>query len=220
MKMRDPQSFNRYAYVQNDPLNFVDPSGLNVAAPGGGISIGSGYCWFVSQYISDKLTLVGGGCMADPGGDGPGDGDTGGGGIDEDKAGREKLTGDRKKAYESEKEKAKAGLKNSDCQKFLTDSGINPQDAAKALDKQRAFDVLTSTISLGAAGVVASNASSANLPIDVLFREDPDLYALTAGYAPPGSGATGYDTYFGTNGLTSWTILHEKNPAKNRNNPK
>ena len=25
----DPQTFNRYAYVQNDPVNFVDPSGLN-----------------------------------------------------------------------------------------------------------------------------------------------------------------------------------------------
>jgi len=25
----DPQSFNRYSYVQNDPVNFVDPSGLN-----------------------------------------------------------------------------------------------------------------------------------------------------------------------------------------------
>jgi RHS repeat-associated protein len=24
----DPQSFNRYSYVQNDPVNFVDPSGL------------------------------------------------------------------------------------------------------------------------------------------------------------------------------------------------
>ena len=24
----DPQSFNRYAYTQNDPVNFVDPSGL------------------------------------------------------------------------------------------------------------------------------------------------------------------------------------------------
>ncbi|HKO42931.1 MAG TPA: RHS repeat-associated core domain-containing protein [Pyrinomonadaceae bacterium] len=26
--LTDPQSFNRYAYVQNDPVNFVDPSGL------------------------------------------------------------------------------------------------------------------------------------------------------------------------------------------------
>jgi RHS repeat-associated protein len=23
-----PQSFNRYAYVQDDPVNFVDPAGL------------------------------------------------------------------------------------------------------------------------------------------------------------------------------------------------
>jgi RHS repeat-associated protein len=26
--LTDPQSFNRYAYVQNDPVNFIDPNGL------------------------------------------------------------------------------------------------------------------------------------------------------------------------------------------------
>jgi len=28
MALGDPQSFNRYSYVQNDPVNFVDPTGL------------------------------------------------------------------------------------------------------------------------------------------------------------------------------------------------
>jgi len=27
--LTDPQSFNRYSYVQSDPVNFVDPSGLD-----------------------------------------------------------------------------------------------------------------------------------------------------------------------------------------------
>jgi RHS repeat-associated protein len=30
--LTNPQSFNRYSYTQNDPVNFVDPSGLNLEA--------------------------------------------------------------------------------------------------------------------------------------------------------------------------------------------
>jgi RHS repeat-associated protein len=33
--LTDPQSLNRYSYVQNDPVNFVDPSGLNMETPHG-----------------------------------------------------------------------------------------------------------------------------------------------------------------------------------------
>src|SRR6266540_6285972 len=33
MTIANPQSFNRYAYVNNDPVNFVDPSGLLIWAP-------------------------------------------------------------------------------------------------------------------------------------------------------------------------------------------
>ena len=33
MSISDPQSFNRYSYVGNDPTNFVDPSGLLMYSP-------------------------------------------------------------------------------------------------------------------------------------------------------------------------------------------
>lgn len=35
MRIGSPQSFNRYAYVQNDPVNFVDPTGLDEEPPDG-----------------------------------------------------------------------------------------------------------------------------------------------------------------------------------------
>jgi RHS repeat-associated protein len=78
VNVANPQSFNRYTYVHNDPVKFVDPSGLNLAFSGIG---GGGYCWFISKLIDDKWQLVDGYC-ADTGGGDPSP--TGGGGPDSD----------------------------------------------------------------------------------------------------------------------------------------
>ncbi|MDQ3802534.1 MAG: hypothetical protein M3416_01570 [Acidobacteriota bacterium] len=34
--LSDPQSFNRYPYTQNDPMNFIDPTGLTMRRQGDG----------------------------------------------------------------------------------------------------------------------------------------------------------------------------------------
>jgi len=43
MTIADPQSFNRFSYVQNDPVNFVDPSGLLPV-------LVCGYTWMNREY--------------------------------------------------------------------------------------------------------------------------------------------------------------------------
>jgi len=43
MSIADPQSFNRYSYVGNDPTNFIDPSGLLMIEY---------YCYTIDTYWS------------------------------------------------------------------------------------------------------------------------------------------------------------------------
>jgi RHS repeat-associated protein len=55
----NPQSFNRYSYVQNDPVNFVDPTGLNEAEPGSACS--------TNGHHNDGIIGMDGKCYAGPG---------------------------------------------------------------------------------------------------------------------------------------------------------
>jgi RHS repeat-associated protein len=65
-ELTNPQSFNRYSYTQNDPVNFVDPSGLTGEEYGEGDTI----------YIDASGTAWGGGPRTNGGGGG-GSGGTG-----------------------------------------------------------------------------------------------------------------------------------------------
>jgi RHS repeat-associated protein len=53
--LQNPQTLNRYAYVQNDPVNYVDPSGLNLASPGSGGRICFGTQFDRYDYIDGVL---------------------------------------------------------------------------------------------------------------------------------------------------------------------
>ncbi|MGB2671034.1 MAG: RHS repeat-associated core domain-containing protein, partial [Candidatus Acidiferrum sp.] len=73
----DPQSWNRYVYVRNAPLNLVDPLGLEIECLGGRT-----YDYIVpyvdDQYAGSDLVYIGDSCGG--GGGGSGAGGSGGGG--------------------------------------------------------------------------------------------------------------------------------------------
>jgi RHS repeat-associated protein len=58
----NPRSWNRYAYVENDPVNAVDPSGLFLAAPGLPVMDQWRRWWFLSRSGQSTPT----GDKADP----------------------------------------------------------------------------------------------------------------------------------------------------------
>jgi RHS repeat-associated protein len=78
----DPQSFNRYAYVNNDPVNVVDPTGLDPTDPPSTTVIdpATGLPTSVPGVNGGVVTIGIGGLR---GGGGGGGGILGGGGIDE-----------------------------------------------------------------------------------------------------------------------------------------
>jgi RHS repeat-associated protein len=73
MTIANPQSFNRYSYTQNDPVNLVDPSGLNEIN-----NIGTFTVDVPINFGGEISSLAWYYLFWEPGGGGPGDGGLGG----------------------------------------------------------------------------------------------------------------------------------------------
>jgi RHS repeat-associated protein len=74
----DPASWNRYAYVNGDPTNFMDPGGTNAMNPDSG---GNSLCWGTSIYMDGVYYGCTGGIGGMPGGGGGGGGGGNGDGF-------------------------------------------------------------------------------------------------------------------------------------------
>jgi RHS repeat-associated protein len=79
----NPQSFNRYAYVQNDPVNSADPGGLNLVGAGGGGCwyTGTAVGWFDENGKMVDMTNFHGGLSGNCGGSGASQPPLGGGDL-------------------------------------------------------------------------------------------------------------------------------------------
>jgi hypothetical protein len=174
----NPQSWNRYAYVQNDPVNLTDPSGrflgllialfnwlLNFLA---GIGVGIGQAFgslgqlFITQIGSESqllidpatgaITSAGGGAyygLTWAGAAAVGGGLAGGvAAAGAAGGGQAPLSSNDMSRFEKAQDKANHDLNNKDCQKFLQQHDVDPNDLKDAVQKEVPFNGVKSTISV------------------------------------------------------------------------
>jgi hypothetical protein len=136
------------------------------------------------------------------------------------------LSGKRLENYNKQRDKARVGLQSSKCKEFLIAHGIDPDGLLGALNMQRAYDGLTSTISRGDAGFYRNEgvlespllATERNRSVESYFNKAPRGHkrgAVTGTY-PGGveminntTVADRSDVYYGKGGIDAAIILHE-----------
>lgn len=116
------------------------------------------------------------------------------------------LEGERLEEYKKHRAEARKAIKLKSCQDFLTSRGINPQSLLKALNRQRPFDALTSTLTMKNAGLLLRGSRFANWRVMDYFT--PDNYGPDAM-----TGLTRLarnNVYFGQWGIVPpTTLIHE-----------
>jgi hypothetical protein len=131
---------------------------------------------------------------------------------------RGELTGRRLQEYTDAKNRVLDRLKNSDsCKSFLLEKlGLSAGAVSSAVNRQRAFDGLTTTITAADAGLVPHIDPRTNQPHSLANKAVKDLFtgkgrpdAMQAGFASnEDRGASQRDIYYGWD-FDSSTVLHE-----------
>ena len=211
--LNNPQSFNRYIYVGNDPTNRTDPFGL-YSFPWSIIDLGNGeyvvrFCFRSGEISWCEWSII---SEHDPR-------------RDQKKplecAGHTKapLTGDKLAKYNAELTTIKAKLSTDKCKEYLGRHGIDPAKALEAVNMQRPYDGNKSDISYLEAGVIPPDEAALG---GLFFKKcisgqfksrGKDLGALTGAYPeqkPPDQTTVDErsDVYYGDN-FSAATILHE-----------
>ena len=120
-------------------------------------------------------------------------------------AGKAQLTKQQRQEYDRTKSDAKKKLNSFECKDFLIRHGLQFQNVVNALDWQRPFNGLLSTITAVKAGLAKPGFLIANDPVQKLFS-----YISANAMAPLFSKAARFDVYLNLGlGYDGLTLVHE-----------